>query len=347
MQEVEAGKQISILIPCRNEEKYIGKCLDSVLAFELPVGVSAEILILDGNSSDRTKELAEEYARRNRNVRYLLNENTTQSWALNKGVKAAKGAFILRLDAHTFYPKDYLCLCYETRMRIGADNVGGVCITERGSDTYGGSVVQALSTHKFGVGNSGFRVGASEGEADTVPYGFFDRSVFDKVGLFDTRLERAQDYEFNRRIKRHGGRIWLNPAIKCYYHNQPSFTAFIKKQFYREAPYNAYMWYVAPYSFHYRHGITLLFSTGVIAGAVLSFLSGILAAIYLSVVALYFLLAMASSVQQAVRFREVRHVLVLPFCFFAYHFLHGVGVAVGVANLVLGISPVQNSKQKT
>jgi hypothetical protein len=147
----------------------------------------------------------------------------------------------------------------------------------------------------------------------------------------------------NRRIINSGGKIWRNPKIDIEYYPQPDFASFIRKQFVYEAPYNAYMWYVAPYSFALRHAITAIFALGVIGGLVLSPFSSVIRTAFILVMALYFLLAILSAVQQAVRYREPRHVLFLPLSFFAYHFLHGLGVIGGLIRLAAGNAPVQRS----
>lgn len=112
-------------------------------------------------------------------------------------------------------------------------------------------------------------MGGEEGPRDTVPFGFFKRSIFDRIGLYDERLVRAQDYEINRRIIAAGGTVWLNPQIEAYYHNQSTLAKFYKKQIVKEAPYNAYMWWVAPYAFAPRHAITGFFTAGVLGGLAL------------------------------------------------------------------------------
>ena len=171
---------------------------------------------------------------------------------------------------HSKYPRNYLKLCYETALRTGAENVGGLFITKPGGDNYQASLVQALTTHKFGIGNAGFRIGMPEGKTDTVPYGFYKKDIFSKIGFLDERLVRAQDYEFNRRIIKKGGIVWRNPDIHVHYYNQPTLFKFLIKQIKFEAPYNAYMWSLAPYTFAYRHAITGVFSAGVIGGILLS-----------------------------------------------------------------------------
>ncbi|HEU4879837.1 MAG TPA: glycosyltransferase family 2 protein, partial [Gemmatimonadaceae bacterium] len=315
----------------------------SVLAFELPQSTAVEVLVLDGMSTDGTREIVREVAARDARVRLVDNPKRIQSEALNLGLSVARGEYVMRLDAPSVYPTTYLALCLETAVRTGADNTGGVVTTMRRGDGYQAALVQALITHKFGVGNSGFRTDAMEGPADTVPYGFFRREIFSKVGLFDLHLLRAQDYEMNRRIINSGGKIWRNPAIDIEYYPQPDFASFIRKQFMYEAPYNAYMWYVAPYSFALRHAITAVFSLGVIGGLLLSPFSSIIRTTFILVMALYLVLAILAAAQQAIRYREPRHILFLPLSFFAYHFLHGLGVIVGLFRLAVGSAPVQRS----
>jgi glycosyltransferase involved in cell wall biosynthesis len=336
---------ISILIPCRNEEKYIERCIQSVLGFSLPDGVSTEIYFIDGCSTDQTRSIILESCKGVSRLNLLDNPGIIQASALNIGIRHTRGDFILRLDAHSQYPKDYLIKIIETQNRINVENVGGIFITQPGNNSYSAAVVQAITTHPFGVGNAGFRTGAGEGLADTVPYGFYKRSIFEKIGFFDERLVRAQDYEFNRRIIKSGGRIWRNPSIQVYYYNQTSFFKFLRKQIKFEAPYNAYMWYLASYTFAFRHMITGVFTVGIIGGLILSPFYDWIKWMFLIVVQLYFFLALFSAMHQARRYRYIFHVITLPLCFFLYHFLHGFGVLYGLFSILTRTSPVQKKKE--
>ncbi|MEO7367068.1 MAG: glycosyltransferase family 2 protein [Gemmatimonadaceae bacterium] len=338
-------QSVSILIPCYQERNFIRACLDSVRGFQLPSDCSIEILVLDGMSSDGTREIVTEIATEDARVRLIDNLKRSQSAALNLGIPIATGDYLMRLDAHSVYPTDYLALTVETAIRTGADNTGGVVATLRRGEGYQSALVQALTTHRFGVGDSGFRTDAAEGEADTVPYGCFRKEVFQKVGFFDERLLRAQDYEMNRRIAAAGGKIWMNPAIQIRYFQQPDLASFIRKQVIHEAPYNAYLWYLAPYAFTPRHAVTGVFALGVMGGLVLSAFSPLIAILFGGVMALYFALAVAAGVQQAIRYKEPRHALFAPPGFFAYHFLHGVGILMGLGRLALGIAPVQGKSE--
>ena len=332
---------ISILVPTFNEERYIERCLTSILAFELPSAETIEVLVLDGRSTDHTRELVAARAAGDTRISLIDNPGRLQSRGLNIGIARAAGDWIMRLDAHTIYPADYLRECYETAKRTGADNVGGRCTTLPGGPSYGASVVQALTTHRFGVGNSGFRTHAPEGRRDTVPFGFFRRDVFSRVGLFDERLERAQDYEFNRRIAKHGGTVHFSPTIHSTYYNLPSFVSFLKKQATKQGPFNAYMWFVAPYTFAARHAVTGAFALFFWLGGALSLAAPFLAVPFLSILALYCLLAMVAGLQQAFRFREWRHAFSLPPAFLLFHLVHGTGLLTGLFRLAAGRAPVQ------
>ena len=335
-------RTIDIVIPTYNEEKYIRGCLDSVLGFSVPENVVTNILVVDGNSVDKTPDIVKEYVTTQENIKLVKNERKTQSAGMNLAIELSRGDYIMRLDAHSIYEKDYLKICLETSISTGADNVGGVFQPQPGSESYGGKAVHAITSHFFGVGNSGFRIGSEEGYTDTVPFGFFKRSVFDKVGLFDERLLRAQDYELNRRIIKYGGKIWLNPAIKAKYFNQPNLIKFFKKIFFFEAPYNAYMWYFAPYTFSIRHSITMFFTLGFIGGLLLSFFSVILFSIFSAIMLLYFLLAIFSSFKLALRDSEWRHVFFLPIVFLLFHLIHGLGVLYGLFRIMLKKHPTYN-----
>jgi glycosyltransferase involved in cell wall biosynthesis len=331
---------ISVIIPCRNEEKFIEKCINSVQGFTLPENAEIEILIIDGMSDDGTQSIVKTLVKKDARISLILNEKRYQVSALNIGIRHSNGEYIIRLDAHALYPIDYLLLNYSTSISTNAENVGGIIITNPGADTYGAQLVQALTTHKFGVGNSGFRTGSSEGPADTVPYGFFKKSLVEKYGYYNEQLVSGEDWEFNCRIRRLGGKLWLNPFIQVQYFNQPSLLKFYDKQFTREGHYNAYMWYLAPYTFAFRHSIPGVFALGVLGGCILSFFSGLILIAFAIVMLLYALMAILSSIQQARRYKKPSFVAVLPFCFFIFHFVYGLGILSGILKILFRVSPV-------
>jgi glycosyltransferase involved in cell wall biosynthesis len=214
--------RLTVLLPCRNEARFLGACLDSILETRYPAD-RLEILVIDGASDDGTRAIAAEYAARHPAVRVLDNPARIVPTALNVGVRAATGEVIARVDAHAVYPPDYLPRLVEALYQSGADNVGGCLVTLAAERTAVARANALVMAHPLGVGNAWFRVGTTARRwVDTVPYGCYRREVFDRVGLFDEELVRNQDDEFNMRLLRRGGRILLLPDVVSYYYARPS-----------------------------------------------------------------------------------------------------------------------------
>jgi glycosyltransferase involved in cell wall biosynthesis len=214
--------KVSIVIPCRSEEKFIGKCLDSILANDYPKD-RLEILVVDGMSEDGTRTTVQSYAGKYAFIRLLDNPKKITPAALNIGIAHAKGDIIMRMDAHNTYQPYYISKLVGWLEKTQADNVGGVCVTVPATQTFMAEAIALALSHPFGVGNAYFRIGVKEPRwVDTVPFGCYRREVFDRIGMFDEELARNQDDEFNLRLIRQGGRILLIPEIVSHYHARDS-----------------------------------------------------------------------------------------------------------------------------
>jgi glycosyltransferase involved in cell wall biosynthesis len=361
---------MSLVVLCRNERESIGRCLDSIVVQDYPMD-RTEVLVVDGMSEDGTRDILRQYQARFTHIRLLDNSKRITPCAFNIGIKSALGSFVVVMSAHAAYPPDYVRICADTCRLSDAENVGGVFVTLPRGDALQARLVQALTTSRFGVGDAEYRMDVGEGPADTVPYGCFRREVFDEVGLFDERLVRNQDYEFNRRLKAAGKRIWLNPAIRVQYYNQATLGGLFRQAF-GTGKWNPWMWYVAPYAFAARHAVPGLFVLGlflVLSSWFLVSWGWIAAAVILVP---YFALALLASSQQARRFgpRPVPPssllippsslpppsslltphssfllFLPLPFLFFTYHVSYGLGTLWGAARLLVGATPVQRIRE--
>jgi len=196
---------ISIIIPCRNEEDYISPCLDSILAQDYARD-RMEILVADGMSTDRTKDILLDYVKNHPTVHFFENPKKIVTMGLNILIKQSKGEFILRMDAHTKFPKNYISKCIQYIQEYKVDNVGGVIVTLPGNNTLSAKAIALAMSSTFGVGNSYFRTGVKEPRmVDTVPFGCYRREIFNKIGLFDEDMVRSQDAEFNLRLIKSGG----------------------------------------------------------------------------------------------------------------------------------------------
>jgi glycosyltransferase involved in cell wall biosynthesis len=213
---------VTVIIPCRNEERYIGPCLESILACDYPRD-RLEVLVVDGMSDDGSREIVARYAARHGWIRLLDNPKRTAPVALNLAIKAAAGSVLVRMDAHATYPPHYVTRLVAALEEHGADNVGGVLRTLPGAT---GPMAEAIAiglSHPLGVGSSRFRIGTSRPRwVDTVAFFCVRRELFDRVGMFDEELSRDQDGEFNGRVVKHGGRILLVPDVELEYYARPT-----------------------------------------------------------------------------------------------------------------------------
>jgi len=208
---------VTIVIPCRNEVRYIRSFLDSMFSMNYPEHRS-EIIVADGGSQDGTRDVLQEIAGREGTLRWIDNPSLTVPHGLNLAIAASRGEIIVRMDVHASYPRDYLTSLVQGLQACDADNIGVPWETTPGASTLQAHAVAAAQRSVFGIGLADYRLGVTEPmEVDSVPYGCFRREVFDKIGMFDEDMHRNQDDEFNARMKKHGMRIVLLPGPKVVY----------------------------------------------------------------------------------------------------------------------------------
>lgn len=315
---------ISIVIPAYNEENYIGKCLKTILDQDYP-SQKYEVLIIDGGSQDKTKEIIGKYLNK-ADIRLLYNSRRITSTALNIGIKESKGEVIVILGAHSYVGNDFLTQNINAINRSGAKCVGGTLINV-GNNYISKSIAMALSSI-FGVGNAYFRFTKKERFVDTVAYGAYLKDVFDEIGLFDERLERNQDIELNYRLKNKGYEFFLTPSIKIFYNCRKNMMEFIK-QYFQTGFWNIKMLRTCPNSLSWRHFIPMIFVLFLglsLLIAALNFYGRLLLSVILG---MYFMLALIFSLVLALK-HGLRYLPVLPLAFFILHLSYGIGSLVGI-----------------
>ncbi len=214
--------KVSVIVPCRNEVKWIAECLESIARNDYPKQ-RLEVFIVDGMSDDGTRSIVERFVAGHPWLRMLDNPRRITPTALNIGIAAAQGEVIVRMDAHNEYPVNYISGLVYWMNKSGADDVGGLWITHPSGDTPKGRALALGESHPFGVGNAHYRLGVPQPcWVDTVPFGCYRREVFDRIGAFDEELMRHQDIELNLRLRRAGGSILLVPEVASYYHPRDS-----------------------------------------------------------------------------------------------------------------------------
>jgi glycosyltransferase involved in cell wall biosynthesis len=279
-------------------------------------------------STDRSRAIAAERSSRFPCIRILTNERKIVSCGLNVGIRQARGQVIIIMGAHAEYPPSYISNCIAELERTDADVVGGVLETRPGANTVIARAVALMSQHPFGVGRSAFRTRQAEGYVDTVPYGAYRREVFEAVGWFNEQLVRNQDFEFNARVRKAGGQLFLSRDLEVVYYNVPDFRH-LARQAFRNGFWVAEMWRVSPLSFRMRHAIPLIFVLVLLVSAILAPFSASAAEIAGLTMAIYGLAAAVAAAQIAVR-AGVQFFFPLIALFFAHHVLYGLGTFAGV-----------------
>ena len=324
---------ISIIIPCRNEEKYTGKCLDSIIMQDYPKE-NLEVLVIDGASEDKTREIVQDFSSQYPFIKLLTNPQKFTPFALNIGIKAAKGEIIVRMDAHAGYEKDYVSKCVAHLMESGADNVGGAMKTLPAKNTLVARAVAYSLASPFGAA-SDFRVGSKAAKSvDTVFGGCYKKEVFDKIGLFNENLLRSQDMEFNLRLRKAGGKILLAPDIVSYYYPKSNLKDFFLHNI------EDGIWVIYPLKFvkmpfKLRHYIPLLFVGGLIGSLFLSIFFPLFFWLFLFVFGLYSAFNLYFSAKIAIREKDFRYLFLIPVAFATRHIGYGLGSVWGLIKLII------------
>ena len=335
---------ISVILPVRNEERFITACVASIFAQDYPQE-QMEVIFVDGCSEDRTVELLHEMQKAHPQIVVLHNPNRTVPYAMNIGIEKSRGEVIVRLDAHAEYPPDYIRLSVETLLTRECDNAGGVFET-RGRGFMGEAIAEMLKT-PLGVGNATYRLTQEDGYVDTVPFGCFRRELFERIGGFDERMTRNQDNELNFRIRKNGGKIYLNHNIRVLYYCRDTMRG-IMKMGYMNGKWNVITMTLVPGSMGVRHFVPLAFVLSTIVLLLLTLVTrsllfgGLLALEWGAYLLLDVFYAYTIAKEKGWRFLPVEIVL-----YPAFHFAYGFGSLCGIAALPGFLRRARASGRKT
>ena len=250
---------MSIVIPCYNEASTVAGLLAAVRDQTVPVQ-SMEVLLADGGSTDGTREIALEFARQHPEIRLKVLDNPARiiPAALNVAISVASGDIVIRLDAHSIPLNDYVERCLETLERTKAANVGGAWEIRSPKDSWIARSIAAAAANPVGVGDARYRISGAEGPVETVPFGAFQMDWLQRVGSFNEDLLTNEDYEYNVRIRKLGGTVWFNPAIKATYFARATLGGLFR-QYARYGYWKARMLLRSPGSLRWRQALPPLF----------------------------------------------------------------------------------------
>ncbi len=333
----------SIIIPVLNEERFIEGCIESVVSNTDDIE-KMEIIIIDGGSEDTTVEIVKKISSKYQNVILLHNPKKITPISLNLGIKESSGEFIVRLDAHALYSKNYVNKCIQVLENSDENigNVGGFIETKSTNSSIFSRAVSLCLSSIFGVGISKFRISKPTKKefVDTVPFGCFRRSLFDEIGFFNEEEPRNEDLEFNQRILRADKKIILDPDIHSTYFSRSSLNKLFSQQFDNgKIVTNKYR---GKESFHkLRHFVPLLFFTYLLSIPFFSLFENTYfteANLYLYPGFLYLILNVSFSIFIALRNKDILLFPSLIFVFFVIHFSYGLGSFFGLFQIEKKVS---------
>lgn len=317
---------ISFLVVVRNERRYIERCLKSMLNQTL-APEKYEIIVIDGMSTDGSrdivKQISDQYA--DRSIQLIDNPRRILSSGWNIGIKAARGQYVIRPDAHGDVPENFL----EKSLAVmeahpEATAVGGVVDTK--GDGFWGKTIAAVISSRVGVGGSSFRVGGESGPAETVVFGLYKRDDLIDIGGFDEGIVLNQDNVCHARLTAAGKILYFDPSIHSTYRCRSSLIGLWKQMFRRS------QWLVLMFkhqreqAFSLRYFVPLLFVCAIVGLLGLGFWQPLAWTGLAALMGVYVLIGMFAGMQKKLRPTQV---LAFPLVMFVLHCSYGIGEIVG------------------
>jgi len=323
--------EVAIVIPTLNEERFISRCLDSIIKQTFKFE-KMDVMIIDGGSNDKTKDIVAEYQKSHQNIRFIENKKKIQSVAFNIGIKNSTAPYIIRLDAHAEYDSEYIYLCIKNlKDDKKRGNVGGRCNILPFNQSVWAQANAILNHSRFGIGGAAFRVSNEAHNTDSVPFGAFPRKIIEKIGGMREDLPRGEDNEYNSRIRKAGYKIFFDPNIISSYFARPTLGASCK-QMYANGNSIGYLYYIDREAIGIRHLVPLLFVVSGLFSIIISVLWSPFCYVFCGGLALYLIADAMASIMGAKD--NVKCTLPLFILFFCVHVSSGMGT---IAGLIKGL----------
>jgi succinoglycan biosynthesis protein ExoA len=314
---------VSIIVPCYNEELTIRLLLDAIYSQTFP-RTSMEVVIADGMSADRTRERVAAFQQEHPDlsVRLVDNPQRVIPAALNRAIQAARGEYIVRLDAHSMPRPDYVERCIAALRAGRGDNVGGIWEIQPGGSSWLSRGIASAAAHPLGVGDAHYRHAEKAQAVDTVPFGAYHRSLIERIGLYNESLLTNEDYEFNARVRKSGGVVWLDPAIRSAYFARPHLSALFR-QYGRYGFWKARMLRRNPSTLRWRQALPPLFVLSLLALILLSIWIPIFRWLLAAEVLIYLVVLLVVGLQTAINRKDFMMMLSVPLAIAVMHLAWG------------------------
>jgi len=320
---MENHPTVSICIPCYNEANTIRKLLEALYRQTYP-RKKTEVIIADGMSEDSTRQIIQGFQAEypEMAIRVIDNPKRIIPAALNTAIRAAKGEYIVRLDAHSVPHPEYVARSIAGLEHHLGNNVGGVWKIVPSKDTWMANSIAAAASHPLGVGDAKYRYADSPGVSDTVPFGAFRKDYILSLGGYDESLLTNEDYELNTRIRQAGGKLWLDPNIQVQYYSRPNLRT-LAQQYTRYGYWKVKMLQRYPESLRWRQALPPLFVLGLLVLAIAAIWLPVASWLLLAVMLLYISTLVISGLDAVMESRKYSMLLGVPMAIAVMHFSWG------------------------
>lgn len=315
--------RVSIVIPCYNEERYIGTVLEN-LQSQYPIE-RFEIIVVDGMSEDGTRRIVENFIGRPDTAPVRLIDNPARNIpaALNLGIRAATGEIIVRMDAHSVPSANYVRRAVEVLEQGDAEVVGMPWRIAPGADTPMARAIALAVAHPFGIGDAKYRsTNVQTQYVDTVPFGVFRKSLWTQLGGFNEELLANEDYDFYYRARRDGGRVLLDAEAYSTYFARPTLKE-LAKQYARYGGWKAQMVKLHPNSIRLRQAVAPLFVLSLVSFSLLGLVWRPAWLVVLLILAAYSMLATWFAFKSGARHGKLALSPLIALVFFVVHVAWG------------------------
>lgn len=316
---------VSIVIPMFNEAGNIERCIESIQRQDYPQK-KIEIIVVDGNSGDGSRETVLSLAKKHSNIRLLTNPKRKTPASLNMGIKNANGEVVIILGAHTQIKEDFVSQNMRLMKEKNVKCTGGTQINV--GENYMQRAIGYAMGHPFGLASAPYRYGKKDKFVDTVVYAAYRKELFDEVGYFDEDLFISEDAELNWRIRQAGYEIFYSPKIVSYYYPRKTMGKLINQLF----RYGILRVNVIKKHFNavkLLHLIPPAFALTTMGLLIVGIFKQVLLIPLAVIWGLYFLLAFFSSAQISSE-KGFRYFVILPILFAVIHLSWGIGFLVGI-----------------
>lgn len=324
---------VSVILAVRNERTHIEDALLSLMQQDTP-GFDLEIVVLDGKSSDGTREVVRRMAEVDARIRVVVNEQQKTPFAFNLGLQKSRGDYVCILGAHAVYDRNYVSTCLAELKRTGAVACGGLVETVPSNNDLQARLVAWVLGHSFGSSTKSFRT-RGEGFCDGVNFPLMVKSAVIEVGGYDEQLVRNQDNDMNQRLRARGHRFFITGKTSCRYFVKTTLGSLFQSSF-RSGLWNAFSFRKNRQCMRLRHFVPFCFvSLTALSFAVLvttlwlpERYGRFLVLPLLFTLGAHVICGTIASILIAVRERSSA-ALILPIVFLGFHVSYGMGTLLG------------------